>query len=111
MSATSKPCDLAAEAEDPNVDFDVWLGQAPKRPYNEVLCRKSGTPNGPGKTGYPFNPGWRDYREYSGGYVTDWGAHHFDITQWALGMDHSGPVEVIPPEDPKSPTENGALLQ
>ena len=92
VGGTSKPCDLPAEPADPNVDFNVWLGQAPLRAYNEVLCRK-GLPNS-----YPFNPGWRDYREYSGGYVTDWGAHHFDITQWALGMDGSGPDEIYPPE-------------
>lgn len=93
VGPTSKPCDLPGEPEDPNVDFDVWLGQAPKRPYNEILCRKS-LPNK-----YPFNPGWRDYREYSGGYVTDWGAHHFDIVQWALGMDGSGPDQIFPPEN------------
>ena len=97
---TSKPCDLPAMDADPNVDFNVWLGQAPSRAYNEVLCRK-GLPNS-----YPFNPGWRDYREYSGGYITDWGAHHFDITQWALGMDHSGPNTILPPE--KEGDEYGA---
>ncbi|HET6248657.1 MAG TPA: Gfo/Idh/MocA family oxidoreductase [Tepidisphaeraceae bacterium] len=92
VGATSKPCDLKGEPADPNVDFSVWLGQAPLREYNEILCRK-GLPNS-----YPFNPGWRDYREYSGGYITDWGAHHFDITQWALGMDGSGPDQIFPPE-------------
>jgi predicted dehydrogenase len=47
---------------------------------------------------YPFNPGWREFKEYSGGFVTDWGAHHIDITQWALSMDGNGPSEIIPPE-------------
>jgi predicted dehydrogenase len=47
-------------------------------------------------------PNWRGYREYSGGMMTDWGAHHFDIAQWGLGMDESGPVEIIPPDDPKA---------
>jgi predicted dehydrogenase len=93
VGATSKPCDLPAEPTPEGIDWDTWLGQAPERPWNDVLCRRESEPNN-----YPFNPGWRDYREYSGGYVTDWGAHHFDITQWALDMDHSGPVEVLPPE-------------
>src|SRR5438270_492299 len=42
---------------------------------------------------------WRSYRKYSGGMMTDWGARHFDIAQWDLGMDDSGPVEIIPPDD------------
>ena len=35
-----------------------------------------------------------------GGILSDWGAHMFDIVQWGLGMDRSGPVEFVPPEDP-----------
>jgi len=89
---TSKPCDLPGEEEPKGLLWDVWLGQAPARPYNHILCSAAL----PDK--YPFNPGWRDYREFSGGYVTDWGAHHLDITQWALGMDDSGPTEILPPE-------------
>src|SRR5258706_256223 len=63
------------------------------RPYNSIL-----SPRGI----HNHFPAWRNYREYSGGMMTDWGAHHFDIAQWGLGMDESGPVEVIPPSDPKA---------
>jgi predicted dehydrogenase len=94
VGKTSKPCDLPTEETPEGIDFDQWLGQAPERGYNDILCRRESHPNK-----YPFNPGWRDYREYSGGYITDWGAHHFDIVQWALDMDHSGPVEVLPPKE------------
>lgn len=93
IGTTSKPCDLPTEETPEGIDFDQWLGQAPERGYNDILCRRASEPNN-----YPFNPGWRDYREYSGGYITDWGAHHYDITQWALDMDHAGPNEAIPPE-------------
>ena len=47
-------------------------------------------------------PDWRGYREYAGGGHSDMGAHHYDIAQWCLGMDESGPVEIIPPLDPKA---------
>ena len=39
---------------------------------------------------------WRWYKETGGGLTTDWGAHMFDIAQWAIGMDRRGPVEIIP---------------
>jgi predicted dehydrogenase len=91
IGATSKPFDLPEQPVPEGLDWNEWLGQAPQLPYNEVACRQ-GLPDT-----YPFNPGWRDYREFSGGHVTDWGAHHYDITQWALSMDESGPAEIIPP--------------
>ena len=45
-------------------------------------------------------PQWRKYREFAGGGLADMGAHHFDIAQWALRRDDSGPSRIIPPEDP-----------
>jgi predicted dehydrogenase len=93
VGGPSKPCDLPAEKDEPGLDWDRWLGPAPKRPYNSVL-----SPRGV----HRHFPNWRNYREYSGGMMTDWGAHHFDIAQWGLGMDESGPVEIIPPDDSKA---------
>jgi predicted dehydrogenase len=84
------PCDLPGEAPEPGLDWDMWLGPAPMREYNEIL-----SPRGIHK----HFPMWRKYREYGGGMVTDWGAHHLDIAQWGLGMDESGPVEIVAPAD------------
>jgi predicted dehydrogenase len=83
------PCNLPEEQREPGLDWDLWLGPAPMRPYNSIL-----SPRGIHK-GFPD---WRDYSEYGGGMVADWGAHHLDIAQWGLGMDASGPVQVLPPE-------------
>lgn len=88
------PCDLPGEEPAAELDWDRWLGPAPKREYHSRLAHAGELPNK-----YPFNPGWREFKEYSGGFVTDWGAHHFDITQWALQMDGSGPSEILPPEN------------
>ncbi len=73
-------------------DWDRWQGPAPWYPYNGERCSGS------------FGGGWRFIRNYSGGMMTDWGAHHFDIAQWGLGMDGSGPVEIIPPNRAESKT-------
>jgi predicted dehydrogenase len=59
-------------------DYDMWLGPAPWKPYTKARCH--------GK--------FRHILDYSGGKFIDWGAHHLDIVQLALGMDDSGPVEV-----------------
>jgi predicted dehydrogenase len=81
------------------LDWNLWLGPAPQRAYNSILSPR----------GIPNNfPDWRLYKEYGSGAVGDWGAHHLDIAQWGLGMDDSGPVEAIPPEDPKA--KRGAKL-
>jgi predicted dehydrogenase len=95
VGGPSVPCDLTEEPIEPGLDWDLWLGCAPSRPYSSVL-----SPRGV----HNHFPAWRNYREYSGGGHADIGAHHYDIVQWALGMDHTGPVEIIPPADPTSGT-------
>ncbi|MCL4176329.1 MAG: Gfo/Idh/MocA family oxidoreductase [Verrucomicrobia bacterium] len=65
-------------APPPELDYDLWLGPAPWRPYNKNHVH------------YNFRFFW----DYSGGQMTNWGAHHLDIAQWGLGMDESGPVEI-----------------
>jgi predicted dehydrogenase len=80
-----KPCDLGEEPMEPGLDWNMWLGPAPLRPYNSIL-----SPRGV----HNHFPLWRSYKEYGTGDVGDWGAHHLDIAQWGLGMDDSGPVEV-----------------
>jgi len=74
-------CNLPAQGSPPEwLDYDRWLGQAPWRPFHPGLL------------------GWMRWKDYSGGEMTNWGAHMFDIAQWGLGMDESGPVEIIPPD-------------
>jgi predicted dehydrogenase len=64
------------------LDWDVWQGQAPARPYNVKLHRQ-----------------WMGWWDYSGGEMTNWGAHGIDQIQMALGMDATGPVEFWPIPD------------
>jgi predicted dehydrogenase len=93
-------CDLPEEEMEPGLEWDRWLGPAPERAYNSVL-----SPRG----AHGHYPAWRRYREYSGGYLADMGAHHYDIAQWALGADDSGPMQVAPPNDAEA--VRGATLR
>jgi len=68
------------------LDWDLWLGQTPLAQYTTHRCH------------YDF----RWWYEYSGGKMTDWGAHHNDVAQWGLGMDDSGPVAVEATGQPPS---------
>jgi len=83
------PCDLPAEPQPDYLDWNMWVGPAHFRPYNHVLSPHISEDH---------YPRWRDYIPFGGGAMTDWGAHHFDIAQWGLGMDRNGPVEVVSPD-------------
>ena len=82
-----RPWDLQAEPTPEGLNWNAWMGpNTIDRPYNNQLA-----PTLDAK----FWPAWRWIDEFGGGGMTDWGAHMFDIAQWGLGMDDSGPVEVI----------------
>ena len=89
VGGPARPCDLPAEPTPAGVAWEMWNGPSPARAFNAVLC-PTGIHN--------HFPAWRNYREYAGGGLADMGAHHFDIAQWALTMDDSGPTEIHPPE-------------
>ncbi|MCY3022906.1 MAG: Gfo/Idh/MocA family oxidoreductase [Planctomycetota bacterium] len=73
-----KPQPWEPEPVPEGFDYDLWLGPAPWEPYTKDRCH------------YNF----RFLRAYSGGDLTNMGAHAVDIAQWALGADESGPIEV-----------------
>ncbi len=83
---------LPEELMPKGLDWNLWCGPAPLLAYNSKIAPEI----------VDKYPDWRDYKETGGGILADWGAHMFDIAQWCLGMDATGPVKFIPPEDPKS---------
>ncbi len=99
---TSRYCDLPGEPVPDGLDWDMWLGPAPWAPYHP----ERGT----------HLRQWWTWRDYSGGLMTDRGAHDFDVVQWGLGMDGSGPVEVFTPNGKEFKTltyryPNGVLME
>jgi predicted dehydrogenase len=82
----SKLCNLPAEDVPADIDWDMWLGPAPWAPYNGKRCSGSFSTNG---------NSWRSYVDYSGGGMTDWGAHHFGGATFAVDVRELQPAEVI----------------
>ncbi len=77
------------------LDWDFWLGPAPKVPYRALPEMRTGYGGGVplySNGHYSF----RNWHEYSGGKLTDWGAHHVDIACWAIGASDTGPSKVTP---------------
>jgi hypothetical protein len=60
-----------------DLDYDMWIGPAPMKPYTKSRCTE-----------------WGSYHiyDYALGFIAGWGAHPLDIAQWGLGMDHTSPV-------------------
>ena len=89
-----KPYDLPEEPVPADLNWDLWLGPLPadihyNKELNPIISLD------PPKD-EEYWAGWRWYWETGGGFTTDWGAHMFDVAQWGLGMDGSGPVEISP---------------
>ena len=86
-------CDLGEEQVPSHLNWESWIGPATYHPFHSELSPP---------VEKDIFPNWRKYKEYAGGILSDWGAHMFDIAQWGLGMDETGPVKLIPPTDPKA---------
>ncbi len=82
----SQPCNLPAEEVPADIDWELWLGPAPWAPYNAARC--SGNFSTTGNS-------WRSYIDYSGGGMTDWGAHHFGGATFAVDVRELQPEEVV----------------
>jgi len=87
VGGPSGSCYLDPIATPDDVDWDMWLGPAPVRPFHPSLIKG----------------GFRPFRDYSGGGMTDWGCHTFGGALFCLGLHKTGPVEIIPPDGENYP--------
>lgn len=97
----AQPYDKPAEPVEPGLDWNLWCGPGPLVNYNPML-----SPRGV----HNHFPHWRNTWEFGGGMITDWGAHHIDIAQWALDKDENGPVEVRAPRDWQTAKRGAQLI-
>ena len=89
ISFPSDPDPVPAQADMPvpkELDYELWLGPAPFVPYTDMRVHT------------PFDlqkrPNWMRVDTYAQGMIANWGAHYFDVAQWANNSEYSGPVEV-----------------
>ena len=92
--ASDSPVIPAIKVPD-GLDWNAWLGPAPKTDYRAGEEIRQGYGGGvPLYTNCHY--AWRNWYEYSGGQMNDWGAHHVDIATWALGASETGPTKIDP---------------
>jgi predicted dehydrogenase len=106
FAGTSDDVNLPPEPVPEGLDWNQWLGPAPWRPFNGRYHRY-GQP--------PHVVPWHFSRDFGGGNLTSNTVHAFDVVQWGLGMDQSGPVEITPPDTGEYPDltyryANGVLV-
>ncbi|MCM4168383.1 Inositol 2-dehydrogenase/D-chiro-inositol 3-dehydrogenase [Arenibacter antarcticus] len=94
VGGSPKPYDLPQETIPYDLNWDLWLGPNEFVHYNHQLNPAIGD---------DLWAQWRYYKGLGGGDMTDWGTHMFDIVQWALDKDDSGPIEIIPPDGSNYP--------
>jgi predicted dehydrogenase len=94
VGAPPVPYDLPEEQVPAGLNWDKWLGPSSYIHYNSQLAPPISLSPVVNEQTWA---GWRLFKETGGGMTTDWGAHMFDIAQWAADKDGSGPVEIIPP--------------
>jgi predicted dehydrogenase len=82
---------LPVVAAPKELDWDLWQGPVPEAKFR-YLAGDYGFTNSWSRCHYEF----RWWYEYSGGKLTDWGAHHVDIATWGLGKTDTGPVSIDP---------------
>ncbi|HTD94493.1 MAG TPA: Gfo/Idh/MocA family oxidoreductase [Chitinophagaceae bacterium] len=83
------PAQSTVEKEMPvpvNLNYEKWLGSTPYVPYTEKLVHP--------QDGTFSRPGWLRCAQFGAGMITGWGAHHFDIANWGMGTENTGPVEI-----------------
>jgi hypothetical protein len=96
---------LAAEPTPEGLDWDLWVGPAPWRPYNPAYHRNP----------IPGVVPWTFCNAFGAGAITNYHSHAADVIQYAIGMETSGPVDIFHPSSGKFPTltcryANGVLL-
>ena len=85
-----RPCYLPGVPIPPDtIEWDMWLGPAPWVPYNPYRCGRAYGLGG---------KGFRTWRDYSGGMMTDWGGHKFGGAMHGLDVDNTGPTDILLPD-------------